>query len=110
MLNLYYRRYLTKSQNSNKLYARLYCQLGLGFTLYKAERYFVKDNGLFSMTDGICHNNSASLGCMFNLSEKFQVSLSTGTILNYSDGFDGYDNKKVGDLMLKSGLGLHFSL
>jgi len=110
MFNAHYRRYLTKPQNSNTLYARLYSELGLGLTLYKAERYFVKDNGLFSMKEGICLNNSASIGCILNLNKKFQVSLSTGGMFNYADGFDGYDNRKVGDLMLKSGLGLHFSL
>ncbi|MFT4996567.1 MAG: hypothetical protein ACI8UQ_002117 [Bacteroidia bacterium] len=110
MFNVHYRRYLTKSQKSDKFYTRLYCQLGLGLTLYKAERYFVKDNGLFSMREGVCFNNSATIGCMFNLSKKFQVSLSTGGMFNYADGFDGYDNQKAGDLMLKSGLGLYFSL
>ena len=107
MLNLHYRRYFNKYKNPSIFFTRLYFQIGLGATFYKADRYFVQDNGLFSQTEGVCLNNSASLGCIFNLKHKFQLSITSGAIFNYADGFDGYDNQSVGDLMLKSGLGIH---
>jgi hypothetical protein len=110
MLNIHYRKYLTKYKNSTNFNARFYLQIGLGATRFKAERYFVVDNGLFSKTEGVCLNNSASLGCMFNINPKIQISLATGAMFNYADGFDGYDNQTIGDLMLKSGLGVHFNL
>ena len=110
MLNINYRRYSAKFQSHNNFYIQLYGQLGLGLTRYNAERYFVKDNGLFSATEGICLSNSVSLGCLFNLTPKYQISFFTGPMFNYTDGFDGYDNQKLGDLMLKTGLGLYYKL
>jgi hypothetical protein len=110
MLNIHYCRYFTKSKNYTNYDARFYLQIGLGATRFNAERYFVVDNGLFSKTEGVCLNNSASLGCMFKINPKIQISLATGAMFNYTDGFDGYDNQTIGDLMLKSGLGVHFNL
>ena len=110
MLNIHYCTYLSRYKNPNTFNTRLFIQMGVGATSYKAERYFVKDNGLFSKSEGICLNNTASLGCMFTINNRLQFSLQTGTIFNYADGFDGYDSESVGDLMLKSSLGMHISL
>lgn len=110
MLDIHYCRYLTKYKSPNTFNTRLFVQIGLGATSYKAERYFVKDDGLFSKTDGICLNNAASFGCLFNINERIQLNLQTGVVFNYADGFDGYDNQSVGDIMLKSGVGVRISL
>ena len=56
MIGVHYRQYFINTKyainrhDPNLFYARPFYQFGVGMTSYKGERYFVKDNGLFSLT------------------------------------------------------------
>ena len=114
MIGFHYRQYFINTKyainrhDPNLFYARPFYQFGVGMTSYKGERYFVKDNGLFSLTDGFCANTSASFGYSFEFGPNFQVVASTDFILNLSDAVDGYDNDKKSDIMQKTGLSLMY--
>ena len=114
MVGFHYRQYFINNKyvlnrhNPNLFYARPFYQFGVGVTSYKGERYFVKDQGLFSITDGFCTNTSATFGCSFEFGRHFQVVTTTDFILNLSDAIDGYDNDKKSDIMQKTGVSLMY--
>lgn len=114
MVGIHYRQYFINTKyainrhNPNLFYARPFYQFGLGMTSYKGERYFIKDNGLFSLTDGFCANTSATLGYSFEFGPHFQIVASSDFIINLSDAVDGYDNDKKSDIMQKTGLSLMY--
>ena len=114
MVGIHYRQYFINTKyainrhNPEIFYARPFYQFGVGMTSYKGERYFVKDNGLFSLTDGFCANTSATIGYSFEFGPHIQVVASTDFIVNFSDAIDGYDNEKKSDIMQKTGISVMY--
>jgi hypothetical protein len=109
-MGLSYRKYLLKYKKIESPYTRIFLQLGIGATSYSTDRYFNIDNGLFSQTTGFCMSNSADLGFVLNINPKISLSLSGGAFYNFADGFDGYINETIGDLVFKSSVGLNINL
>ena len=114
MVGIHYRQYFINTKyainrhNPEIFYARPFYQFGVGMTSYKGERYFVKDNGLFSLTDGFCANTSATIGYSFEFGPHLQVVTSSDFIVNFSDAIDGYDNEKKSDIMQKTGISVMY--
>jgi hypothetical protein len=88
---------------------RPYGELGFGVTQFKAERYFIKDKGLFSQTSGATLSSMLAVGVQINVSQKMQITAAPNFIINYSDAVDGYQNRGV-DIMMSSTIGVLFSL
>lgn len=108
--NITYRQYLTKPGRLSSFYGQLFLDVGVGINLYNGERYFVKDEGLFSRTNGFCLNNIGSLGLLLNFSEHIQAVVNSSFIINYSDQVDGYAFEKGTDLMLKTSIILMYRI
>ena len=110
MFNVTYRQYLTKAGLPKNFYGRLFMEVGVGANLFEGERYFVKDEGLFSKTNGFCINNIGALGWLVNISDHFQATINSSFIINYSDKIDGYAFDSGTDIMLKTGITLNYKL
>ena len=109
MLNASYRYYFISDKFSKGLSVRPYSEIGFGITNFKANRYFVADQGLFSQTEGNTLSSTLAVGCQFNVSQKMQITAAPNFIVNYSDAIDGYENQGV-DIMLSSTIALIYKL
>ena len=109
LANIGFRRYLKTRVFRRKVQAYPFFEVGLGVTHFDAQRYFIKDEGLFSETDGIAFSNSVTTGCLFTLSRKVSVDIAPNFIINHSDAIDGYSNKGS-DIMMQTSIGLLFNL
>ena len=105
-----YRYYLNKKKENKDGLILLFVQPGIGISVFESNRYFVQDQGLFSQSAGFCISNSLGLGLELDLSHKIKLSLQSGLNFNYDDEFDGFDNGGIGDILLKTSLGIHFKL
>jgi hypothetical protein len=103
------RQYLQPAKDYDGFYVRPFAEIGVGLTNYNANRYFVKDQGLFSKTSGTTFSNTVSLGCLFHINSKIKFSAAPNCIINYSDAVDGYKNKGA-DIMMSSTIGILFNL
>jgi len=109
LANIGFRRYLKPRIFRRKVQAYPFFEVGFGITQFDAERYFIKDEGLFSQTNGVAFSNSVTTGCLFTLSRKVSVDIAPNFILNHSDAIDGYSNKGS-DIMMQTSIGLLFNL
>jgi len=115
LINTDIRRYLKprvfrrKTQAHPFFEAYPFFEVGLGFTHYDAQRYFIKDEGLFSETNGVAFSNSIATGCLFTLTRKVSFDISSNFIINHSDAIDGYSNRG-GDIMMQTSVGFMFTL
>lgn len=107
--NIGFRRYLKPRIFRRKVQAYPFLEVGLGITQFDAERYFIKDEGLFSQTNGVAFSNSVTMGCLFTLSRKISFDISPNFIINHSDAIDGYSNKGS-DIMMQTSIGILFNL
>lgn len=107
MYDLGFRSYFRSHANTSRLNA--YMNFGIGMTSYDAERYFVLDDGLFSLTKGVAINNSVDVGLLIRLPKTMKIQISCGVLHTYSDALDGYDNLKFGDPIMRSKLALCYS-
>lgn len=108
MYDLGFRTYFRPHRDTSRVNG--YFSLGMGITSYDAKRYFVLDNGLFSKTNGVGFNNSVELGLMIALSQTVKLQISSGVLHTYSDALDGYDNLKAGDPIMRTKIGVVYSL
>ena len=109
LVNVGFRRYLKPRVFRRKIQAYPFFEIGLGITQFDAERYFIKDEGLFSETNGIAFSNTVTTGCLFTLSRKVSFDISPNFIINHSDAIDGYSNKGS-DIMMQTSIGILFNL
>ena len=109
LVNVGFRRYLKPRVFRRKIQAYPFFEIGLGITQFDAERYFIKDEGLFSQTNGVAFLNSVTTGCLFTLSRKVSFDISPNFIINHSDAIDGYSNKGS-DIMMQTSIGILFNL
>lgn len=109
ILNIGYRRYFNLYSDSSRARLFPFMDLGVGLTFYNAGRYFVKDQSLFSRTEGNTINTSISAGCLINLNRMISIIAKPNFIINYSDAIDGYENQGV-DIMLSSTIALIYKL
>lgn len=109
LVNFGVRRYLKPPIFRRKIQAYPFFQVGLGLTHFDAQRYFIKDEGLFSKTNGVAFSNSVTTGCLFTLSRKISVDVAPNFIINHSDAIDGYSNKGS-DIMMQTSIGILFNL
>jgi len=109
LANIGFRRYLKPRVFRRKVQAYPFFEVGLGFTQFDAQRYFIKDEGLFSETNGVAFSNSVTTGCLFTLSRKVSFDIAPNFIINHSDAIDGYSNKG-GDIMMQTSIGFLFNL
>ncbi|MDG1724825.1 MAG: hypothetical protein P8I11_03970 [Bacteroidia bacterium] len=109
IVNIGFRRYLKPRVFRRKIQAYPFFEVGLGITQFDAQRYFIKDDGLFSEIDGVAFSNSVTTGCLFTLSKKVSVDIAPNFVINHSDAIDGYSNGG-GDIMMQTSIGLMFNL
>ncbi len=109
LANIGFRRYLKPRVFRRKVQAYPFFEVGLGFTQFDAQRYFIKDEGLFSETNGVAFSNSVTTGCLFTLSRKVSFDIAPNFIINHSDAIDGYSNRG-GDIMMQTSIGFLFNL
>ena len=109
LANIGFRRYLRPRVFRRKVQAYPFFEVGLGVTQFDAQRYFIKDEGLFSETNGIAFSNSVTTGCLFTLSRKVSFDIAPNFIINHSDAIDGYSNRG-GDIMMQTSIGFLFNL
>ena len=109
LVNVGFRRYLKPRVFRRKIQAYPFFEIGLGITQFDAERYFIKDEGLFSETNGVAFSNSIATGCLFTLTRKVSFDISSNFIINHSDAIDGYSNRG-GDIMMQTSVGFMFKL
>lgn len=109
LVNVGFRRYLKPRVFRRKIQAYPFFEIGLGITQFDAERYFIKDEGLFSETNGVAFSNSIATGCLFTLTRKISFDISSNFIINHSDAIDGYSNRG-GDIMMQTSVGFMFKL
>lgn len=109
LVNVGFRRYLKPRVFRRKVQAYPFFEVGLGITQFDAERYFIKDEGLFSETNGIAFSNTVTTGCLFTLSRKVSFDISPNFIINHSDAIDGYSNKGS-DITMQTSIGFLFNL
>jgi len=106
--NFLYRLYLNK--NSKQAFPQFFVQPGIGISVFDSRRYFILDEGLFSQISDKCLTNSLFIGTEINFNKVISFSIQTGGVINYNDGFDGYDNGGLGDVLIHSSVGIHFAL
>jgi len=109
LFNFGVRRYLKPPVFRHKIQAYPFFQVGLGLTHFDAQRYFIKDEGLFSKTNGVAFSNSVTTGCLFTLSRKISVDVAPNFIINHSDAIDGYFNRGS-DIMMQTSIALLFDI
>lgn len=109
LANIGFRRYLKPRVFRRKVQAYPFFEVGLGFAQFDAQRYFIKDEGLFSETNGVAFSNSVTTGCLFTLSRKVSFDIAPNFIINHSDAIDGYSNRG-GDIMMQTSIGFLFNL
>jgi hypothetical protein len=76
----------------------------LGLGTYNSERSFVNEDIVFSSTKGLCLNTGLGLGYHIAASPFFSINIRTEMMINFTDAWDGYDNGKGTDFLLRSGL------
>lgn len=109
LINTDIRRYLKPRVFRRKIQAYPFFEIGLGLTHYDAQRYFIKDEGLFSETNGVAFSNSIATGCLFTLTRKVSFDISSNFIINHSDAIDGYSNRGS-DIMMQTSVGFMIKL
>ena len=109
LINTDIRRYLKPRVFRRKIQAYPFFEIGLGFTHFDAQRYFIKDEGLFCETNGVAFSNSIATGCLFTLTRKVNFDISSNFMINHSDAIDGYSNRG-GDIMMQTSVGILFNL
>lgn len=109
MVNASYRYYFISDKYLKRPSVRPYSDVGLGFTIFEANRYFVADQGLFSQTSGATLSSVLAVGVQINVSRKMQITAAPNFIVNYSDAVDGYKNRGV-DIMMNSTIGVLYTL
>ena len=109
LINIGIRRYFKPDKENSGFKVIPYGQVGIGASYYLSDRYFVKDEGLFSQTEGLAITNTISVGCLFSINPKLKINVTPNFIIHYSDGVDGY-NYKGADIMMSTTLGILFQL
>lgn len=109
LVNMGFRRYFRSQISRYKTQAYPFVEVGFGITYFEAQRFFIKDQGLFSETSGIAFSNAISTGCLFALGRKISLDIAPTFIINHSDAVDGYLNKGS-DIMMQTSIGFLFNL
>ncbi len=87
-----------------------YVRVSLGTGHYDSKRRFVEDKQSFNTTNGTCLQSGLGLGVRYYLNDRLSLNLASEFVTSYTDAWDGYDNSNGYDRMLKTRIGVNYSI
>lgn len=87
-----------------------YVRASIANANFDVKRKFVEDNQTFNQVKDNCMQVGLGLGLRYHITDNLHLNLMSEFVSIYSDAWDGYDYSSGNDHMVKTSLGLRYTL